>query len=118
MTSIGSFVPEIIENTKESNCNNINSIVSDTNNTSLSSKFDETKINIPPTTTSILRVHQFQSLPPTIEQSHDQQQTIANDIETVSHDIEQVSKCSSSSPAPIHPGQVSAFNKEIYVIKM
>jgi len=83
VTSIGSFEPEIIENTKESNLNNIDSTTSETNNTSVSSKSQQTKTNRPPTTIkSLVRVFPSQPSPLTINQSPNQQKPISNNIQT------------------------------------
>jgi hypothetical protein len=81
VTSIGSFEPEIIENTKESNLNNIDSTTSETNNTSVSSKSQQTKTNRPPTTIkSLVRVFPSQPSPLTTNQSNNIQTTLYHPI--------------------------------------
>ncbi len=86
VTSIGSFEPEMIENPKESNLNNIDSTTSDTNNTSVSLKSQQTKTNRPPTTTkSIVRVFPSQPSSVTTNQSHNEQKPMSDYMQTTLH---------------------------------
>ncbi len=81
VTSIGSF-EEPIDSTKDlSYNNNNNSIRSETNNASISSKSNQIKTSRPPTVTSVVQIP-------------NQQQTIPNNIQPVSYHCRQKPLCS------------------------
>ncbi len=85
MTSIGSFIPETIENKTELKWDNIKSLTSETNNTSVSSKSRQTKINRHPTKVSVVRVHRSQALELIPDQSRNPQPTVSNNMQTALH---------------------------------
>ncbi len=118
VTSIGSFVEEPIDSTKDSSCNNNDSIRS------------EAKTNRPPTITSVVQIPQ----PQLLANPQDYQQTVPNNIQPVHYpcghkqicskiisdqvnfeffraiesiSVKQISKHSTSSLAQVHPSQVS-----------